>query len=192
MLGRELVYTGITRARQAFTLVAAQPGLLAQAVQARTQRASGLRERLEPGRPLTADADRLRGRWRRADRGLLQWAHAIPAPLPLAGLSSAGMVCPVRRAATVSPFVATASLERICSGTGQAQFVLSGGPALPALDHALDCPCAALLSRPAASWRWRCRRWHPTHAAAPRVLASVAVRTAAPARPWPTRSRIGS
>ena len=49
VLGRELVYTGITRARQAFTLVAAQPGLLAQAVQARTYRASGLRERLEPG-----------------------------------------------------------------------------------------------------------------------------------------------
>lgn len=53
VLGRELVYTGITRARQAFTLVAAQPGLLAQAVQARTYRASGLRERLE--RPLEPD-----------------------------------------------------------------------------------------------------------------------------------------
>ena len=47
VLGRELVYTGITRARQAFTLVAAQAGLLAQAVQARTQRASGLRARLD-------------------------------------------------------------------------------------------------------------------------------------------------
>ncbi|MDY0108284.1 MAG: exodeoxyribonuclease V subunit alpha, partial [Giesbergeria sp.] len=47
VLGRELVYTGITRARQAFTLVAAQPGLLAQAVQARTQRASGLQARLD-------------------------------------------------------------------------------------------------------------------------------------------------
>ena len=47
VLGRELVYTGITRARQAFTLVAAQPGLLAQAVAQRTQRASGLRARLD-------------------------------------------------------------------------------------------------------------------------------------------------
>jgi len=46
VLGRELVYTGITRARQAFTLASAQPGLLAQAVAQRTQRASGLRERL--------------------------------------------------------------------------------------------------------------------------------------------------
>lgn len=49
MLGRELVYTGITRARQAFTLAAAQPGLLAQAVAQRTQRASGLRARLDAG-----------------------------------------------------------------------------------------------------------------------------------------------
>ena len=47
VLGRELVYTGITRARQAFTLVAAQPGLLSQAVLARTQRASGLQARLD-------------------------------------------------------------------------------------------------------------------------------------------------
>jgi len=49
VLGRELVYTGITRARQAFTLAAAQPGLLAQAVAQRTQRASGLRGRLDAG-----------------------------------------------------------------------------------------------------------------------------------------------
>jgi len=49
VLGRELVYTGITRAREAFTLVAAQPGLLAQAVAQRTQRASGLRARLDAG-----------------------------------------------------------------------------------------------------------------------------------------------
>jgi exodeoxyribonuclease V alpha subunit len=51
VLSRELVYTGITRARQAFTLVAAQPGLLATAVQQRTQRASGLQGLLggEPG-----------------------------------------------------------------------------------------------------------------------------------------------
>ena len=49
VLGRELIYTGITRARQAFTLAAAQPGLLAQAVAQRTQRSSGLRARLDEG-----------------------------------------------------------------------------------------------------------------------------------------------
>ena len=49
VLSRELVYTGITRARQAFTLVSAQPGLLATAVQQRTQRASGLQDWLEQG-----------------------------------------------------------------------------------------------------------------------------------------------
>lgn len=49
VLSRELVYTGITRARQAFTLVSAQPGLLATAVQQRTQRASGLQDWLEHG-----------------------------------------------------------------------------------------------------------------------------------------------
>lgn len=42
LLTRELAYTGITRARAAFTLVAPRSGLLAQAVQRRTQRASGL------------------------------------------------------------------------------------------------------------------------------------------------------
>ena len=42
LLTRELVYTGITRAREAFTLVAPRAGLLAQAVQQRTQRTSGL------------------------------------------------------------------------------------------------------------------------------------------------------
>ena len=47
VLSRELVYTGITRARKAFTLVAAQPGLLATAVQQRTQRASGLQSLLD-------------------------------------------------------------------------------------------------------------------------------------------------
>ncbi|NMM77153.1 exodeoxyribonuclease V subunit alpha [Rhodococcus sp. SRB_17] len=49
VLSRELVYTGITRARQAFTLVSAQPGLLAAAVQQRTQRASGLQDWLAHG-----------------------------------------------------------------------------------------------------------------------------------------------
>ncbi len=42
VLTRELVYTGITRARQAFTLVAADAAVLAGAVQRRTRRASGL------------------------------------------------------------------------------------------------------------------------------------------------------
>ncbi len=42
VLTRELVYTGITRARRACTLVAAQPALLARAAGRRTQRLSGL------------------------------------------------------------------------------------------------------------------------------------------------------
>ena len=42
VLSRELVYTGITRARQAFTLFAERPGLLATAIQQPTKRASGL------------------------------------------------------------------------------------------------------------------------------------------------------
>ena len=42
VLGRELVYTGITRARQAFTLLAERPGLLEQAIASPTRRASGL------------------------------------------------------------------------------------------------------------------------------------------------------
>jgi exodeoxyribonuclease V alpha subunit len=47
MLTRELVYTGITRARQRFTLVTPNSAVLARAIEQRTQRASGLRERLE-------------------------------------------------------------------------------------------------------------------------------------------------
>jgi exodeoxyribonuclease V alpha subunit len=46
VLTRELVYTGITRARERFTLVTPQPGMLAVAIGQRTQRASGLRDRL--------------------------------------------------------------------------------------------------------------------------------------------------
>ena len=46
VLTRELAYTGITRARSAFTLVSPQPGVLAAAVERRTHRASGLREAL--------------------------------------------------------------------------------------------------------------------------------------------------
>lgn len=42
VLTRELAYTGITRARQAFSLVAESAGLLATAAQRPTQRASGL------------------------------------------------------------------------------------------------------------------------------------------------------
>ncbi|MDR2324541.1 MAG: exodeoxyribonuclease V subunit alpha [Acidovorax sp.] len=42
VLGRELVYTGITRAREAFTLWTEVPGLLASAIGSPTQRSSGL------------------------------------------------------------------------------------------------------------------------------------------------------
>ncbi|MBY5921040.1 exodeoxyribonuclease V subunit alpha [Ferrimonas balearica] len=47
VLTRELVYTGITRARRWFTLVAPRPALLDNAIRQRTQRASGLGERLK-------------------------------------------------------------------------------------------------------------------------------------------------
>jgi exodeoxyribonuclease V alpha subunit len=43
---RELVYTGLTRAREAFTLVAPDPAVFVQAVRRRTRRASGLPMRL--------------------------------------------------------------------------------------------------------------------------------------------------
>ena len=43
VLTRELVYTGITRAREHFTLVSPNPAVLAVAVERRTRRASGLR-----------------------------------------------------------------------------------------------------------------------------------------------------
>ena len=42
VMSRELIYTGITRARKAFTLIAGYPGILNQAVQQITHRASGL------------------------------------------------------------------------------------------------------------------------------------------------------
>jgi len=42
VLTRELVYTGITRARECFTLLQAQPGALQAAIERPTQRASGL------------------------------------------------------------------------------------------------------------------------------------------------------
>jgi exodeoxyribonuclease V alpha subunit len=44
MLARELVYTGITRAREYFTLVSPNETVLADAITRRTQRASGLRQ----------------------------------------------------------------------------------------------------------------------------------------------------
>ncbi|MEI8303875.1 MAG: exodeoxyribonuclease V subunit alpha [Burkholderiales bacterium] len=46
VLTRELVYTGITRARAAFTLVARHPDLLGTAIGRLTRRVSGLRQRL--------------------------------------------------------------------------------------------------------------------------------------------------
>jgi exodeoxyribonuclease V alpha subunit len=46
VLTRELVYTGITRARQRLTLVAPKPALLAAALQRRTRRYSGLAQAL--------------------------------------------------------------------------------------------------------------------------------------------------
>ncbi|MDX5298307.1 MAG: ATP-binding domain-containing protein, partial [Gammaproteobacteria bacterium] len=46
VLTRELVYTGITRARQYFTLAGPLPALLMQAVQRQIRRASGLGWRL--------------------------------------------------------------------------------------------------------------------------------------------------
>ena len=52
VLTRELVYTGITRAREAFTLVEPRPGLLAHAVARKSQRFSGLAQRLRAGAPL--------------------------------------------------------------------------------------------------------------------------------------------
>jgi exodeoxyribonuclease V alpha subunit len=42
VLTRELVYTGITRARKKFTLIEAQPGLLEAAIARPSVRASGL------------------------------------------------------------------------------------------------------------------------------------------------------
>lgn len=47
VLTRELAYTGITRARAAFTLVSPQPGVLVAAIERKTKRASGLREALQ-------------------------------------------------------------------------------------------------------------------------------------------------
>jgi len=44
VLARELVYTGITRASRAFTLVTAGGAVLQEAIASRTHRTSGLRD----------------------------------------------------------------------------------------------------------------------------------------------------
>jgi exodeoxyribonuclease V alpha subunit len=46
MLARELIYTGITRAREYFTLLTPNGQVLLDAIGQRTQRASGLRHLL--------------------------------------------------------------------------------------------------------------------------------------------------
>jgi exodeoxyribonuclease V alpha subunit len=51
LLTRELVYTGLTRARSAFTLAGARPQALAEALAQRTWRASGLPELLSTAAP---------------------------------------------------------------------------------------------------------------------------------------------
>jgi exodeoxyribonuclease V alpha subunit len=53
LLTRELLYTGLTRARKAFTLIAPDPAVLSQAVARRTERISGLQIGLSAalGRP---------------------------------------------------------------------------------------------------------------------------------------------
>jgi len=47
MIARELIYTGITRASEVFTLVSPGSAVLGEAILRRTQRASGLREMIE-------------------------------------------------------------------------------------------------------------------------------------------------
>jgi exodeoxyribonuclease V alpha subunit len=57
VLTRELVYTGITRARQRLTLVAPKPALLAAALQRRTRRYSGLAQALSPAPDASGSGD---------------------------------------------------------------------------------------------------------------------------------------
>jgi exodeoxyribonuclease V alpha subunit len=52
VLTRKLVYTGITRARESFTLIEGQEGLLQRAIERKSQRASGLGLRLESPKKL--------------------------------------------------------------------------------------------------------------------------------------------
>jgi exodeoxyribonuclease V alpha subunit len=49
VLTRELVYTGITRARKSFTLIEEETGLLQMAIERKSQRASGLESQLSIG-----------------------------------------------------------------------------------------------------------------------------------------------
>lgn len=49
VVARELVYTGITRARERFTLVTPEPAMLEQAITRKTLRASGLRNLISAG-----------------------------------------------------------------------------------------------------------------------------------------------
>jgi len=56
VLTRELVYTGITRAREVFTLVTGRTAALADALAQPTQRASGLLERLTSGSAAFSDS----------------------------------------------------------------------------------------------------------------------------------------
>jgi exodeoxyribonuclease V alpha subunit len=49
VLTRELVYTGITRARESFTLIEGQEGLLGKAIGQQSQRASGMASEIESG-----------------------------------------------------------------------------------------------------------------------------------------------
>ena len=51
ILTRELVYTGITRARERFTLIEGQENLLQRAIERKSQRASGLGLQLESSQP---------------------------------------------------------------------------------------------------------------------------------------------
>ncbi len=56
VLTRELIYTGVTRARRRLTLVEPAPGVLKQSLARRVQRSSGLGEALwGPGKPPEAD-----------------------------------------------------------------------------------------------------------------------------------------
>jgi exodeoxyribonuclease V alpha subunit len=54
VLTRELVYTGITRARGAFTLVTGRRQAFVEALGQRTRRSSGLLELLDPAGAMTS------------------------------------------------------------------------------------------------------------------------------------------
>jgi exodeoxyribonuclease V alpha subunit len=54
VIGKELIYTGITRARDSFTLVTPLASVLEQGIGRPTQRTSGLRDLLEEQMELLA------------------------------------------------------------------------------------------------------------------------------------------